>query len=693
MRDAISMCRNLCTKTITKNQLATFAFPLWICLSTMVRRLGCYGVNTSGGTYKKTNLPLPACLSHIFISFHSSSAENSQREGWFTVDVASPGFGSAANSYSPLINVNAGTGPKLIAGDLHRSRDPGAGASTAYVDRKSTASQHIAAGEELFVDYGASWFVQRPHFGAVPLHHDFNRATVLTNKYFALAKATKLQVIGDKNQSQLEGSEEVVTSNRTLMDDLWNDFLVNTTFKASRVLFGIKAGDRELLMELGIMNTTSGKLDNSSTNSSNSTSQHGDSQEMATITAVRKRETTQTVEWLRTHGTCGDHLAPGPSVAPQAGLGAFATRTLPAGIVVAQMPLVHITDRNKLAMYPMINHTDYGEDGKLLRWYFTPDRNQTKNNDQLMINYCFGHRTSTLLLCPYGPMTSYINHAPTHSDDPATLTANVKIQWGHPDRGNHMPSLLNQSIEELESSKKSKLAFEVVSLREIRAGEEVLLDYGEEWSLAWEHHVSQWKPREDTLNYTSAYEFNHPTDEQRNVSLRTVFQQIDDPYPDNVEFFFNGFYFAEAQWREARRTGAIKDWGTGTLFAVEILRSKLDEEFNETVYHVAIMDYAGQTQLVGPVPRQAIFFRNKPYTTDMLQPFVFRHDMRIPDDMFPLPWRNLLFGDKSANATDVNISANATDVNADGNLTVNENSTESDSDCGDDDTCAKSATV
>lgn len=70
------------------------------------------------------------------------------------VNVASPGFGAAANSFMDFVNVDEGGVVHSIAGNLHRSKDPGAGAFTYYHSRMSTAEEDIAAGQELFVSYG-----------------------------------------------------------------------------------------------------------------------------------------------------------------------------------------------------------------------------------------------------------------------------------------------------------------------------------------------------------------------------------------------------------------------------------------------------------------------------------------------------------------------------------------------------------
>jgi hypothetical protein len=66
-------------------------------------------------------------------------------------NIASEGFGSAANSFLPVYNVDEWAPRITYANELHRSRDPGVGASTQYHHRLSTSRRHIEAGEELYV--------------------------------------------------------------------------------------------------------------------------------------------------------------------------------------------------------------------------------------------------------------------------------------------------------------------------------------------------------------------------------------------------------------------------------------------------------------------------------------------------------------------------------------------------------------
>lgn len=71
-------------------------------------------------------------------------------EGIHQTDGVSPGFGSTANSFLPVVNVEENVPSRGNEG-LHRSKDPGAGAFTEYYNRQSTATRHIRAGEELYV--------------------------------------------------------------------------------------------------------------------------------------------------------------------------------------------------------------------------------------------------------------------------------------------------------------------------------------------------------------------------------------------------------------------------------------------------------------------------------------------------------------------------------------------------------------
>ena len=75
------------------------------------------------------------------------------------VNVCSPGFGAVANSFMDFLNVEEGYPILDTPNDLHRSKDPGAGAFTYYHSRITTTVETIEPGQEIFVSYGNSWYV------------------------------------------------------------------------------------------------------------------------------------------------------------------------------------------------------------------------------------------------------------------------------------------------------------------------------------------------------------------------------------------------------------------------------------------------------------------------------------------------------------------------------------------------------
>ena len=65
----------------------------------------------------------------------------------------------------------------------------------------------------------------------------------------------------------------------------------------------------------------------------------------------------RTLEWLNENGRCMDNIWPGNSTIRQAGRGAFASRQIPKGGLVAPGPLLHIANRTTLNLYAV------GDDG------------------------------------------------------------------------------------------------------------------------------------------------------------------------------------------------------------------------------------------------------------------------------------------------------------------------------------------
>jgi hypothetical protein len=325
-------------------------------------------------------------------------------------------------------------------------------------------------------------------------------------------------------------------------------------------------------------------------------------------------------EYMDEHGQCMDNISNERSRIPHAGRGAFATRFIPKGGLVSPAPLVHIPDRSVLKIYDSKLSTK----GKLLRDATKPV------HEQLLLNYCFGHRDSTLLLCPYGLLTALINH---DSQNP-----NTKVAWSDKRRLRH-PEWFDQPVSLWGNSRHSGLSFDFVALRDIEEGEEVTIDYGREWESAWAAHAEQFRPHRP--NYIPAFELNKvldlriPTVDETNDYFDQVLMGCRDhylPFNHSVQGLEKGdedFFLCRVLDR--------KNDGEAYVYTAEVYERRtylkdggdFEESFEDTT-KLILFD----------LPRDAFVFKDIPYERDNHQSWAFRHDMRVPDDLFPEIWRN-----------------------------------------------------
>jgi hypothetical protein len=256
-----------------------------------------------------------------------------------------PGLDSAVNSHAALVNVNVGS-PLFDQGELHRSKDPGVGAFSAYHNGTSSVKIYIPPGGELFKSYGDAWFLSREEiFGPIPVKADIQTAEWLLGRFDQFVPRHSQGPVYD-----------------LLMD------LVKVWPKARPM--------RALPPTFGEVQTAIN----------------------GSLRSVHQPNATRSLDWLKQYGTCIDHIIPGPSTLPNAGHGAFSKRRLPKDTIITASPLIHIWNKTLVEMYDISpgENGNYEKKGIIGR--------------QLFLNYCFGHEESTLLLCPYGAGVNYINH-------------------------------------------------------------------------------------------------------------------------------------------------------------------------------------------------------------------------------------------------------------------------------------------
>jgi hypothetical protein len=338
--------------------------------------------------------------------------------------------------------------------------------------------------------------------------------------------------------------------------------------------------------------------------------------------------TRRPLEFLRQHGFCLDNVKPGRSILPDAGRGLFAARMIRQGSVVLPVPVMAITDPSALDITRVKKVSS-----------------QVDHSKQLLLNYCFGHKESSVLLYPYGPGMHLVNHG-------GGQYANVRLEW---DTVPYNVSLTNLTQwQDPQAPRAPKFLLKLVASRDIAVGQEILLDYGPDWIEAWVQHVETWTPISPG-KHEEPYTPSYVMDDVVKV-LRTQEELQTYAYPANI--FTSCFYryedfahstkvhdadptaFVTVQWQQARHTFELtnlrpcsvleRDESKG-LFTVRIL-NRFGLSANERVPSVHIVTH---------VPRKAIRFSDKLYTTDQHIKNAFRYPIGLSDELFPDRWKDL----------------------------------------------------
>mmetsp|Transcript_30722 Transcript_30722/g.66428 ORF Transcript_30722/g.66428 Transcript_30722/m.66428 type:complete len:642 (+) Transcript_30722:93-2018(+) len=507
-----------------------------------------------------------------------------------------PGLGSLPNCHLCLKNIKEGkseydTAARLVGGG--RIMDPGVGAFTPYHNRSSKVSNMaVVAGSELFVDYGTLWFTSREEdLGLVPLAESYPKASRFLKSFQKLVEKTTSSTLQGDSESLSSSSEEALEG---AMLDLFH-MVIDFPYK-SRPLAAIPKSwsTTKHAFEVGIYQT---ELENS----------------------------IRSLDYLEHHGKCLDNIQPGTSTIPHAGRGAFATRFIPRNGYVGIAPLLHIPDRDTLTMYATTNNTvDPEKTGRI---------SQAATGHQLLLNYCFGHNSSSLLLCP-NTGTSFINHD--------GVTPNTKILWSE-DPTYHTSEWMEEPVSFFDNIWHVGLAFEYVAISDIRPGDEITVDYGREWEDAWLEHMERWTgPDKDAETYILPQELNAnysipiPTyEEDNNTMVGKTIRAECHFMRESAENHTQKVW----QWTE-------KDMNGGKHEVRRVIDRKQLPSDQSYVYTVEL---AIQTHGKDPVPntvvgvpRKALSFTHTEYQSDSLIQGVFRHEMMIPDEIFPNAWKNIV---------------------------------------------------
>ena len=357
--------------------------------------------------------------------------------------------------------------------------------------------------------------------------------------------------------------------------------------------------------------------------------------------------TPRSPEWIRGNGICLEHLSARKSLLPHAGQGGFSKHFIRKGEIVVPAPMIHMIDKSSLIVY---------------------DDNDKPASWQLLLNYCFGHGESTMLLCP-DTNALLINHCSDRKKECGPEGPNAIVQWssGWEPRSEVWRKM---SLIQIQEQSGRGLSMEIVALRDIEPGEEVFLDYGESWEQAWEEHVATWKPPVQDEEYTvTAKEANEQGDSLELLVTGDLRKVSDHPYlftgcqywpskEDDSKYYRNEYpHWEEMDDKDILRRFADsgRDYKGGdyahhsdkTYWPCSVIRQESSGSYVVRIHQVDRehdMEWHKNNvpRLLQSYPRESIHYFVKPYASDQNLHGAFRHPIGLRDEIFPAQWKNLV---------------------------------------------------
>lgn len=526
-------------------------------------------------------------------------------DGEHSVIVAVPGIGNLANYHSGTHNVDWSQPSTLLSKKLDVFESgvahPSRGAITPYHNLTMTATQKIPTGMELFANFGETWDATAAaddSFQDKITRWDYQHADEI------LDAIVKFMDKYDKDMSP----------------DLKEDVL---DFMLQKIL-GTAVGKRAKTIR-SLIPANPKKLKTV--------------QESGGTFMYRNDDLVKSQKWLNKHAICMDNLKSGKSTIPEAGRGAFATRKIAKGKIIAPSPMMHMASRDLFDTYDIIEKKDPKTGDIKLEYDKSKPMNQA-----LMLNYAFGHRESDVLLFPIGSQVSLINHAPAGK-------ANAYITWSRHKHVTNDHSWHDLSVAQLAEKNKIGIVMVVEALRDIEEGEEIFIDYGSEWEAAWKEHINRWNTefKKDKHWELKAEDMRA---QYRDIPFATELKNGVNPYPPAVAT--TCFLKTEElpDGRPRRNADGIEIFNfaadmspenfTGADMYVCDVISRTGKLSDGNLYNYTVLAKVSDDDVVQVenVPHVAITFVDQPYQSDIHAPEVFRHYISIRDSDFPQAWRN-----------------------------------------------------
>ena len=456
--------------------------------------------------------------------------------------------------------------------------DVGRGSFTWHGNVRFESKRPIRAGEEMFISYGPQWYAHaaKEFGGLIPSAEHWKDADVGLRSFM----------------KQIEQSTGKKWKEIPYKQEMYDAMLKQAKMQDERLRAALpnNVEDVPKAIEIGAAR-------------------------FSTPNSIRS------IQWLEENGACLDGIVPGTSIIPQAGQGAFATRSFQQGGIITTTPVLTL-DRDSLKLRKEIKRKDGTVRSRHAGY-------------QLLLNYCYGHPDSSLVFLPTAPGVNFINHGSKED-------ANAEIRWSS--FPYHKSSWLNLTLDEVKTLEKTGLLFDFVATKDIERGDEILIYYGDSWVESWNQHIGSWvsssKNFTDTKGVKTTVDFNQigkdhilPTEEE----LKTK------PYPSNLMEYCK-FALPEGMTNGKVQNAQIKN---PKHYPCEVLDRWPIEGTDRHLYRVKV-DYTpdGSNEMTMYAVKfdskeDFHFVVDRPYTRDYYAKGAFRQSIGLSDGMFPSHWIDL----------------------------------------------------
>jgi hypothetical protein len=486
------------------------------------------------------------------------------------------------------------------------------------------ASRDIETNEELFIDYnGAHFTADHPYLASNKLFPDlYGKDNHTAKKVTTVSDTCKGLPLAEDYQQADDIVDGLWNLHETLLQEHQQSF---TTAQWMDILYRIRQ-TRELLI-----------LDDDDDDNEEDDDDDSDDDRRSHVVSLLPRNFDELQQTVQLGGVAEFEIAMNTRKEQPVCLDTVqdsrSSKAFRKGDVVAVSPLVVTT---KDAMH------------------IVSDTNATT---QILQKFCFGHRHSELLFCPTTNVATIRHHAGRSKG-----MANVKIQWdmesitGTADvLASPLQDFLNQmndtAMHTSPTLTSKRLAFQYVALRDIAKGEQLWMDFGDEYQNALDQYSKKRKLQVETRQ-------SHPEDIVLSADLPYFYQYECNLYPNmkvqagqeyrSWEDFFSNRMMNRQNWPNhfamLYQKNEYASW-----YPCNVVDSQSDGHFDIEVYHKGYQsDYHGSDEDDDKIirrlyncPKDRIRFVEAPYQSlPLFDPLAFRRYIPISDDIFPLHWRH-----------------------------------------------------